>query len=610
MNTDKFGEGGRRSLNASRIRGVDSTEAEYITNLTALAKTGKMDPVIGRDEETRRLIAILLHRRRNNSILVGERGVGKTSIVKGLAQRIIAGDVPSILANWRILSLNLSSLSSEVVSREKLEERTNRILKEIEDSKVVSCLFIDDPHLLSSAEENGGLLKISNLLKAIFAKGKLHRCIVTTTPAELQNFKEKNMILEEQFIQIPIAEPTSRDAASMLRGLKTSWEIHYGIQISDDAVREAVELSGHNLPQSAIDLIDATLAHVQLTAESGPETLGSMERKNKQLGDEIQGLEQDTSESSAQYLAEAKQEQIKLQKNLKPLQQLYENVQALTEEINTMTSKLETTKSNLANAEKHGDIMKAADLKYYVVPELEEKLKQLKSDKDKASSALSNQALNEASKVFFTQVITSTQVRKMADKIDSERNHLPRSDFTSKATALMGSSELLASDIRETATELPDPETPAVTSTNQTLDQRSEMPSFDKHLEPSELSTHQNPPELSDTSRMELEGVTTHDMQELNDTSKVELEASAPSPRYELATNPIRGNIELESLERHEVPAADVQRRPELEGSWVPDLPELGDENSKVDGDATGEKMVKEKGRWKGKLKGLIFKGK
>jgi ATP-dependent Clp protease ATP-binding subunit ClpB len=181
---------------------------------------------------------------------------------------------------------------------------------------VVTCLFIDDFHLPVGTEGGGGPPNISNLLKSILAKGRLHHCIATTTPAELQNFGEKNKVLEEQFVQISVQEPTARDTAFILRGLKTKWETHYGIQIADDAVREAVALAGHNLPQSAIDLIDETLATVQLTTQSGPEALGAIERKNKQLQDEIENLEQDKSESSVQYLTEAKQEQMSLEKSL------------------------------------------------------------------------------------------------------------------------------------------------------------------------------------------------------------------------------------------------------------------------------------------------------
>jgi ATP-dependent Clp protease ATP-binding subunit ClpB len=244
---------------------ADSIETEYTIKLTLLAKKGKMDPVIGRDEEIRRLITILLHRTRNNPILVGERGVGKTLIVKGLAQRIIAGDVPSILADWRILSLDSGFLTSDVDSKDKLEGLVGQILKDIEDSKVVTCLFIDDLHLPVGPESRGGSPNISNLLKSMLAKGKLHYCIATITPVEFQNFREKDKVLEEQFVQISVQEPTVRDMASIMRGLKTNRETHYGIQIADDAVREAVALVGHHLPQSAIDIIDETLATVQLT---------------------------------------------------------------------------------------------------------------------------------------------------------------------------------------------------------------------------------------------------------------------------------------------------------------------------------------------------------
>jgi hypothetical protein len=261
-------------------------------------------------------------------------------------------------------------------------------------------------------------------------------------------------------------------------------------------------------------------------------------------------------------------------------------VQALTDDMKKTLSKLEMVKSKLTKAEKQRDIMMVADLQYYALPEIEEKLKSLKIDEEKASAALYDQLLDEDSKVFFTNTIGSAQVRKVVEKLTSEGRILPNSNSTFKAAMPVESSEPSA-----------------------TPDLRSELPSSDRRVASSELPNHQQPPELSNTSRTELEGGTARSPQELSDTSKAELEASTPGPRYELATSSIRGKVELESPERHEVPAADVQRRPELEGSWVSDLPELGNGNSKTDGDGEAEKE-KEKGRWKGKLKGLISKGK
>ena len=273
---------------------------DHMVNLTSLAGAGKIDRVIGRDEEIRYLIKILLHRTRNNPILVGERGVGKTSIVKGLAQRISAGDVPSSLLNWRILSLDTSSLTADIDSKEKLEERLCQIVKEIEGSKVATCLFIDNIHLLVESVRREHSMDSSDLLKSVLAKVKLHHCIATTTPAEFQKYTKKNKALEERFVQISVKGPTIRDTVSILRSLKSNWETHYGVQISDDAITEAATLAGHNLPQSAIDLIDETAATVQLTTESGPEAVQGLERKNEQLKAEIQTLERDASESSVQ----------------------------------------------------------------------------------------------------------------------------------------------------------------------------------------------------------------------------------------------------------------------------------------------------------------------
>ncbi|KAE9375218.1 P-loop containing nucleoside triphosphate hydrolase protein [Stipitochalara longipes BDJ] len=612
-NTKKIGEE-LFDFEPQSVENKDSTETyptepEYTINLTSMAKKGEMDPVIGRDEEIRRLIAILLHRTRNNAILVGDRGVGKTSIVKGLAQRIVAGDVPDVLADWRILSLGSDLLSPEVVSKDKLEERVTRILKELEDSKVVTCLFIDDLHLLWGTEERGGPPNISDVLKSLFAKGKLHHCIATATPAEFQTLRGRSKVLQEQFVQISVQEPTPRETVSILRGLKTNWESHYGIQISEDAVREAVTLAGPNLPQSAIDLIDETLAFVQLTTQSGPETLGAMKRKEKQLRDEIQNLEQDKSESSIRYLAEAKQDQMKLEEKLKPLQQQYENVQTLTKDIKETMSKIGVAKSRLVKAEKERDYRKAADLQYYALPDLEMTLKQLKIDKESASAALYDQIIDEDSRAFFTHTISSVQVKKMADRLAAEGRIAPRSDPNSKATIPIDHGDSLTSDLREIAAELRHAATPTPTSLSVALDQKNELPSSDR-MAAGELPTHQKPSELSNASRQEPDGTTAHGPQELSDTSKAELEASRPGPRYELANNPSLGKIELEDSKRYEAPAADVHRRPELEGSWVPDMPELGDgETSKGEGEREAKKE-KERGRWKGKLKGLMSRGK
>ncbi|PVH95845.1 P-loop containing nucleoside triphosphate hydrolase protein [Periconia macrospinosa] len=366
---------------------------KFTIDMTAMAREGKIDPVIGREEEIRRVIRILSRRTKNNPVLIGEPGVGKTTVVEGLARRIVDADVPANLAACKLLSLDVGALVAGSKYRGEFEERMKGVLKEIEESKEMIVLFVDEIHLLMGAGSSGeGGMDAANLLKPMLARGQLH-CIGATTLGEYRKYIEKDQAFERRFQQVLVKEPSIPETISILRGLKERYETHHGVTITDAAIVAAATLAARyltqrRLPDSAVDLIDEAAAAVRVARESQPEALDNMERRVRQLEIEIHALSREKDEASQQRLKEAKAEVANIQEELGPLREMYEREKARSREIQEAKQKLETLKNKLAEADRIRDIQTASDLEYYAIPDLKQRIQQLEQEKQKADKEM------------------------------------------------------------------------------------------------------------------------------------------------------------------------------------------------------------------------------
>ncbi|MGE0206583.1 MAG: ATP-dependent Clp protease ATP-binding subunit [Candidatus Babeliales bacterium] len=341
---------------------------KYCTDLTKLAREGKLDPVIGRHEEVRRVIQILSRRTKNNPVLIGQPGVGKTAIVEGIAQRIINNDVPEGLQNKKIFALDLGMLIAGTKYQGEFEERLKGILKEIEESKDDIILFIDELHMLVGAGAAGGGMDASNLLKPALARGILH-CIGATTLQEYKKYIEKDAALERRFQKVFVPEPTVEDAISILRGLKERYELHHGIRIKDQALVDAVQLSAKNiadrfLPDKAIDLIDEAAASVRMTIDSHPVEIDQLDRKIRQLEIEKVALAKEKDEASQKRLKDIEKELANLKEQHKKLMSQWEAEKKPLETIHKLREKIEQAQLEFQQAEREGDFAKASEIKY------------------------------------------------------------------------------------------------------------------------------------------------------------------------------------------------------------------------------------------------------
>ena len=391
---------------------------KYTIDMTALAREGKIDPVIGREEEIRRVIRILSRRTKNNPVLIGEPGVGKTTVVEGLASRIVNADVPANLAACKLLSLDVGALVAGSKFRGEFEERMKGVLKEIEDSAEMIVLFVDEMHLLMGAGATGeGGMDAANLLKPMLARGQLH-CIGATTLAEYRKHIEKDQAFERRFQQVLVKEPSIPETISILRGLKERYEVHHGVNISDGAIVAAATLAARyltsrRLPDSAVDLIDEAAAAVRVTRESQPEALDNLERQHRQLQIEIHALERESDEMSRARLEQARQEAANIEESLKPLREKYESEKQRSKEIQEARIKLDTLKVKQQEAERIGDLSLASDLQYYAIPEVTQRIANLEEDKAAAAKELYARHGSEAAEALLTDVVGPDQINEI-----------------------------------------------------------------------------------------------------------------------------------------------------------------------------------------------------
>ncbi|KAI1353132.1 putative heat shock protein [Xylaria sp. FL0043] len=394
--------------------------AKFTIDMTAMAREGKIDPVIGREEEIRRVIRILSRRTKNNPVLIGEPGVGKTTVVEGLAQRIVNSDVPDNLAACKLLSLDVGALVAGSKYRGEFEERMKGVLKEISESKEMIVLFVDEIHLLMGAGSTGeGGMDAANLLKPMLARGQLH-CIGATTLAEYRKYIEKDAAFERRFQQVIVKEPTINETISILRGLKEKYEVHHGVTIADSALVAAANLAGRyltsrRLPDSAVDLIDEAAAAVRVARESQPEIIDSLERRLRQLRIEIHALSREKDDASKARLEIAKQDAENVEEELRPLREKYESERKRGKEIQEAKLKLDQLKVKAEDAARMGDHARAADLTYYAIPEAEQNIKRLEKEKAAADAALSQNPENFGNSML-TDVVGPDQINEIVSR--------------------------------------------------------------------------------------------------------------------------------------------------------------------------------------------------
>jgi len=352
----------------------------YGRDLNELARKGKMDPVIGRDEEIRRVLQVLSRRTKNNPVLIGEPGVGKTAIAEGIAYRIVQGDVPDMLKTKRIVALDMGSLVAGTSFRGQFEERLKALLKEVEESQGEIILFIDELHTLVGAGAAQGSVDAANMLKPALAKGEL-RAIGATTIDEYRKYIEKDAALERRFQPVMVDEPSVEDTISILRGLKERYELHHGVRITDGAIVAAAQLSHRYisdrfLPDKAIDLVDEAASKLRIEIDSMPEELDAVERKTKQLEIEREAIRREKDEESKDRLAEVEKEIAEQQQLRTELKAHWQVEKDLIQSIRKMKEQIENARLEAEKKEREGDLGRVAELRYGVIAELEKKIRE------------------------------------------------------------------------------------------------------------------------------------------------------------------------------------------------------------------------------------------
>ena len=450
---------GRKADSATAEDAYDALK-KYARDLTQAARDGKLDPVIGRDEEIRRTIQVLSRRTKNNPVLIGEPGVGKTAIVEGLALRIVNGDVPESLKDKRLLSLDLGSMIAGAKYRGEFEERLKSVLQEISHAQGDVVLFIDELHTLVGAGKADGAMDASNMLKPALARGELH-CVGATTLDEYRKHIEKDAALARRFQPVMVSEPTVEDAVSILRGLKEKYELHHGVRITDAAIVAAATLSNRYiterfLPDKAIDLVDEAASRLRMAVDSKPEAIDELDRRIVQLKIEREALKRETDDASRERLLALEEELADLEAKSADLTRQWKSEKESIQGGQRIKEQLDQARADFEAAQRKGDLARASELKYSTIPELEKRLAAASNDAD---NRLLNEEVTEADIAAVVSRWTGIPVDKM---LSGEREKLLKMEDTLQ-TRVVGQDEAVAAvaeAVRRARAGLQDPNRP------------------------------------------------------------------------------------------------------------------------------------------------------